>query len=325
MEQLRLETVEFEGRNNAYLLGREPGAQTTLIDTGVATAEVETNLRETLGAYDLAFADIDQVFLTHYHYDHAGLAGIIQRESGATVWGHPLDIPMMGGSADARETFFEAYEARLPQWNLPPDTREELDAFLRNHRHLSGEPIDVTPLESDSTYSVGRMEISPISLPGHTLGHVGYRVDDGPLFSGDALLPVYTPNIGGADLRVEDPLGVYLDTLQTIVTMDPPVVWPGHRDRIDDAAGRAREIRLHHRDRTQRVIDVLHERGPMDVWSMATALFGSLSGIHILHGPGEASAHLRHLVNAGVAAETEGGYRLTDPEADADTLVSPLT
>ncbi|NIS34090.1 MAG: MBL fold metallo-hydrolase, partial [Actinobacteria bacterium] len=59
-----------------------------------------------------------------------------------------------------------------------------------------------------------------------------------------------------------------------------------------DPAGRARTILEHHRDRTRRVIDALDERGPTDAWGVSEALFGDLEGVHIMHGPGEAWAHL---------------------------------
>ena len=43
---------------------------------------------------------------------------------------------------------------------------------------------------------------------------------------------------------------------------------------------------------------------------MREHLFGDLEGIHALHGPGEAHAHLEHLARAGVVSDTAAGYRL---------------
>jgi hypothetical protein len=48
---------------------------------------------------------------------------------------------------------------------------------------------------------------------------------------------------------------------------------------------------------------------------VSAALFGDLDEIHILHGPGEAYAHLAHLAAAGVVERRGRQYALTtDPE-----------
>ena len=56
--------------------------------------------------------------------------------------------------------------------------------------------------------------------------------------------------------------------------------------------------------------------GPATPWAVSADLFGSLSAIHILHGPGEAFAHLEHLRDAGVVARDGRTFELleSDPE-----------
>ncbi|MFC6772029.1 MBL fold metallo-hydrolase, partial [Halorubrum pallidum] len=55
-------------------------------------------------------------------------------------------------------------------------------------------------------------------------------------------------------------------------------------------------------------------------WEVSAELFGALSGIHVLHGPGEAYAHLDHLAAAGVAEHDGRRYRLVDSAIDVDSL-----
>lgn len=323
MQQIRLDNDAFEGNNNAYLLAG-PEGPTTLIDTGIDAPEVEANLRDRLDAEGLAFADVEQIFLTHFHLDHSGLAGRIQHESGCPVYVHADDIGLIGDSDEARNALLRDYGEGIADWNIPTDKHEEVLSHLERARRVAGRPIDATPLDLERTYATAGGELTPVYLPGHTLGHVGYELPNGELIAGDAILPVYTPNIGGADPRVPAPLETYLDTLSEIVRRDPPCVWPGHRDRIDDPAARAHEIRDHHRDRTARIVGMLGERGPMEVWELAIALFGSLSGIHILHGPGEAFAHLDHLVDEGIVTESDGAYELVIEQVDHDAVVPTL-
>ncbi|WP_049898230.1 MBL fold metallo-hydrolase [Halococcus agarilyticus] len=321
MKRIRLGNAVFEGLNNAYVFGADPEAETTVIDTGVATPDVREQLEEGLADCGLDFADVDEVLLTHWHEDHVGLAGAIQAAGDATVRVHADDAPLVERDPDAWTTMNERQRALLDEWGVPDEPREELLDFLDSHDELTGPEPTVEPFADGDRFSTPEGDLEALHLPGHAAGLSGFVVDgeDGrALFSGDALLPHYTPNVGGADVRVEAPLARYLETLERIVDGGFDRAHPGHRDPIDDPAGRAKEIAAHHRERTGRVVDVLSEVGPADAWTVSAELFGDLSSIHILHGPGEAYAHLDHLAAGGVVERTEKEYRLaeTDPALD---------
>jgi glyoxylase-like metal-dependent hydrolase (beta-lactamase superfamily II) len=175
----------------------------------------------------------------------------------------------------------------------------------------------VTTVEDGETLTVGGKRLQVVHAPGHTAGHCLFELDGGEeAFAGDALLPEYTPNVGGADVRLDRPLERYLRTLRSIADADYRRVWPGHRDPIDDPTGRAREIIRHHEERAYRVLDALGRLGPCSVWAVSADLFGELSGIHILHGPGECYAHLEHLEADGLVTVENGEYRLTEGTAE---------
>lgn len=326
MKQIQLGNTVFEGQNNAYVIGTEPDAITTMIDTGVALPETRRQLEAGLEDHGLGFEAIDMVLLTHWHGDHVGLAGAIQQDGGATVRAHADDAPLI----EQRDGAFEAMAADqrelFDRWGMPNDAREELLAFMDDEGLLE-DPPTVTPFTNGARFDIGSVELEAVHLPGHTAGLSGFTVAGSAgteLFSGDALLPYYTPNVGGADTRVERPLEKYLTALATIVDGGYTRAWPGHRGPIINPRGRAADIIVHHRARTRRIVDYLADNHPVDAWTVSAHLFGSLSSIHILHGPGEAYAHLEHLAEADIVDVDDGKgprtYSLDVDPVDLDTL-----
>lgn len=324
MARIQLDNTEFEGANAVYLLGHDSDGPTTLIDTGIPSPPVETDLRDALAGLDVAVADLDQILLTHRHADHAALAGTLAAESGAPVRAHQADAPYITREPRVVDHYRERLRERVAEWGMPAAKRTALERFFDANDHWSSPPAEVDHLAAGETVRAGEETLEVVHLPGHTAGQIGFLVDrDGEsvLYSGDALLPTYTPNVGGADILVEDPLPTYLDSLRWIVEADPDLALPGHRQPIHDPAGRASEIMGHHRERTVRVVEVLSAIGPADAWTVSAELFGELDGVHILHGPGEASAHLEHLLDAGVVTVTDGGYALADEDVDPAGLI----
>ncbi|WP_336037029.1 MBL fold metallo-hydrolase [Halobacterium yunchengense] len=313
MHQIQLTNTAFEGQNSVYLLGAgDASAPTTLVDAGVATPAVEAELRDALAERGASFADVDQVLLTHWHSDHAGLAGTVQREGDATVYVHEADAELVAPAGEDAD-LAGAQAAAIDDWGMPADEQRELLDFLEAHRDLGGEPVDVTTVSDGDTVDVGAFDVEVVHLPGHAAGLVAYVFErDGrrEAFVGDAVLPKYTPNVGGADVRVDRPLATYLESLDRLQALDLERAWPGHRGAIFAPGERAADIAAHHDERTERVVDAVREHEPATVWEVSAELFGDLERIHVLHGPGEAYAHLDHLVREGVLAETDDGYVL---------------
>lgn len=314
MHRISLGNVAFEGNNNAYLLDDEV---TALVDTGDPMPGTREQLEAELAEHDVSFADVDEIFLTHWHGDHTGLAGEIQAAGGATVHIHRDDAALVEGDEGADAAMRERQEALFEEWGMPEEKQAELLGFF--DRGFEATPADVTPFEGGERFDLGEHELEVIHTPGHAAGLSCFAFDGESgreVFSGDALLPVYTPNVGGADVRVEEALRKYLSALTDIVAADYERAWPGHRDPIEDPRARASDIIHHHEERSWRVLDVLDRQGPADPWTVSAALFGELESIHILHGPGEAYAHLDHLTRDGAVARTEAGYDLAAGTAE---------
>src|SRR3990172_4552485 len=78
---------------NAFLLAEDEGI--TLIDSGLANRK-ETFLWA-LSEIKRSPADLKHIVLTHHHTDHAGSLAALAEASGAEVWVHPLEAPIVRG------------------------------------------------------------------------------------------------------------------------------------------------------------------------------------------------------------------------------------
>ncbi|TMT87760.1 MBL fold metallo-hydrolase [Haloterrigena sp. H1] len=316
MERISLSNSAFEGDNNVYLFA--DGQETALLDTGDWLATTRDQLETALADRDLELADIDRIFLTHWHHDHCGLAGEIQAESGAEVYVHAADAPLVAGDESAWDALDDRYRQYFEEWGIPDADRAALRERLTD-AETTGETPTVTPFEDGETFTVNGTDLEVVHTSGHAAGLCLFEAElegERQVFAGDALLPVYTPNVGGADVRVDRPLETYLRALQGIVDADYDRAWPGHRTPIDDPAGRAQDIIDHHEERSWRVLDALDRLGPCDTWTVSADLFGDLEDIHILHGPGESYAHLEHLEREGAVVREGTEYRLADGVAE---------
>ena len=73
---------------NCYYI---PGSVPTLIDTGVNANECLETIKSAIEAEGGKLSDVRRIIATHGHGDHVGLAGKIQKISGAEVFVNSLD------------------------------------------------------------------------------------------------------------------------------------------------------------------------------------------------------------------------------------------
>lgn len=319
-KKVELENAVFEGRNNVYLLDND---DPVLIDTGIAGDGRRTQLQAKIARYGIDIDAIEKIFVTHFHPDHSGLAGAIQDESGADVHVHEADAPLVDRSNHAWEEFAEQRTSRFEEWGVPREKVREFSLYLENEGDFYGDDVNVDPVEDGDRFQVGDSTLEVKHLPGHTAGHSCFVLDE-HLYAGDALLPYYTPNVGGADVRLENPLELYIESLREIQASDFTLALPGHRTEISSPSERAGKIIYHHECRAEETLDVLATEGPMNAWQMSRELFGQVTGVHILHGPGEAYAHLEHLRKHGLVEESSNRYHLQSDVKDVTAVVDDI-
>ncbi len=109
------------------------------------------------------------ILLTHGHFDHIGAAAELQRKTGAAIYAHREELPLIEAAAD---------QAALFGLSAPAPFR-----------------VDVTVEEGDRI-SLGELEAAVLHTPGHSPGSVSYVMEK-QVFVGDVL---FSRSIGRTDL-----------------------------------------------------------------------------------------------------------------------------
>ena len=302
--------ASLEGENSTYVLPRRG----VLIDPGPPGDEAWRRLRTGLADNEVRLDDITDIIVTHWHIDHAGLAPRLREATDATLHMHESDAPLLADYAAERQARLQRDTRRLRTWGAP----ETVIDSVRDGDTPSPVPDECPVVPHADGDTVAGLEL--LHTPGHTQGHLAVAsggVSEGhgspwgspdkpTLFVGDLVLPTYTPNVGGSDTRLADPLTAFLGSLarieQRISTLATTTARPGHGDSVP-LNSRIGVIRRHHRQRIREVATVLGEYERVTPWQVAHDLFGEMEGIHAKMGAGEAAAHLQFMRNRGIVEQ----------------------
>ena len=329
VERIAHTAASPEGANSTYVVPDRG----LVVDPGPPGDDSWETLTEGLSAVGLPIGAVETVVVSHWHADHSGLAPRLAVAADAELVLHETDAPLVADYAAARPRRVDRAARRRREWGVPDETVEA----IKSGDDPSPMP-DQCPVRavSDGDRIAG---LEAFHTPGHTSGHLSLAASDA-LFLGDAVLPTYTPNVGGSDTRMDAALAVYLDTLDRIESRARSVgvasdatgesslrAFPGHGSSVDLLA-RIGVIREHHAERVREMVRALPDSGPgRTPWDVARDCFGEMTGIHAKMGAGEAAAHLAFAADRGLAARDDDssvpGAPVRYVAADAD-LSDPL-
>lgn len=260
---------------NVYaLVGNDGWA---LIDTGVGTPDARAALAEWQRMSGLGVDTLRAIILTHHHPDHIGLSGELHAQSGAPVYMHPIDEANLQviwtGTMSQR---FERVSRFFQQHGLPPTRLWYTQLDREVIRHIIDVPPHEAflPLEDGQELELMGEHYRVIWTPGHADGQIClFRERDGIFLAADHVLPRITPNIGlYSDRDRPNPLDDYLNSLNKIADLPACSVLPGHGEPFPDLAARVAEIKNHHAERLQQLLDLL-SREPQNANQLTNQLF----------------------------------------------------
>jgi len=304
IEKLVIPTPFPVGPINIYLIVDDP---ITLVDTGPKTDEALVALRDQLRKLKFRAEDIQRVILTHTHEDHCGLAGVLQRESGAKVYVHEWEYQNVSDHGHTRVNSDLLKRAGVPQEYLD----QMAACYQLIHRFADAvEDVEAYRDEQEFVFASGALRV--VHTPGHTPGSCCLlRESNRLMLTGDTILKTITPNpvlnADPIDPRRRFPsLGEYLVSLARIRALAPTLLKTSHGDDVTDYEEHFHRLVRHIHQRLAKVIGLVPKPG-ITAWEMSKLLFPAVKDINRFLAISEAVANLDLAVAEGKLRVERGG------------------
>lgn len=296
IEKLVIPTPFPVGPINIYLIVEDP---LTLVDTGPKTDEALAALRDQLRQFGFAIKDIQRVILTHTHEDHCGLAGTIQRESGARVYVHEWEYQNI---SQHRKTRVD--RTLLQRAGVPAEELERMAGRYELIHHYADAVEDVEAYRDEQEFVFASGTLRVVHTPGHTPGSCCLlREANRLMLTGDTVLKSITPN----PVLNPDPfdpsrrfpsLGEYLVSLARIRELSPTLLLTSHGGDVTDYEEHFHRSIKHIQERQTKVTTLVPKQG-VTSWEMSCLLFPKVDNLNRFLATSEAIAHLDLAVAEG--------------------------
>jgi glyoxylase-like metal-dependent hydrolase (beta-lactamase superfamily II) len=302
------------GRVNCYLIEDEP---LTLVDvgpnSGKALDELESGLRE----HGHRVGDLERIVITHQHYDHVGLVGILARRSGAEVVALDRLAPVLEDLPAHAERDDELAAALMLRHGIPRDVVTALRALSQAFRGWGGSArVDRGLADGEALAFAGRTLVAH-HRPGHSPSDtVFWDAERRELIGGDHLLarissnPLISRPLGGASGEPGDgrprALLTYMRSLRQTRAMPVEVVLPGHGEPVRDHVRLIDERFALHERRAEKIAGIIAER-PRSAHAVAQALWGNVAVTQAYLTLCEVLGHVDLLLERDAVREDETG------------------
>ncbi|MDR1765009.1 MAG: MBL fold metallo-hydrolase [Lachnospiraceae bacterium] len=190
-------------RVRVLILPGDPGERSLMVDTGYGTPSCQERVEWALATLGVECATLD-LFVTHKHLDHCGLAAALAGK-GARVHMNPVE------DRHRYDALYQIMDSRDPaqvhllgQVGITPEKQPEAWArFVRYDDQVKAsvlytiQPFDYTHVAGGDVFSCGGYRFHTVWLPGHTMGQMGLYEPDKKLFlCADQVIDGVAPIVG---------------------------------------------------------------------------------------------------------------------------------
>lgn len=158
--------------------------------------------------------------------------------------------------------------------------------------------------------SCGDTQLTAVHTPGHTRDHLCFfDAATRTLYTGDHVLNGTTSVVIPGDGDMSD----YIRSLRRIQSLEPATMFPGHGERVDDAAGLIAEYVAHRLEREAQVLEAAQGRSPFIPMDLVPTLYAGYPEAVYPLAAMTVQSHLEKLVSDGQVDEVDAGDRDTPP------------
>lgn len=263
---IKISTPFAVGDVFCYLLISE---KVILIDSGHQSDHARGVIEHTFREHGLAISDLDEIWLTHGHPDHFGMAARLSDRSGAQVLGHSKERVNFAGNNDGNlfQAFFERH--RIPA-KLIKKMVEQLE-WLQQFQ----DPIQPEWIDDGTELETGTVTFTAKHTPGHAPGHLVFYSDQGVIFGGDLLLEHISTNalinFDPDTSRRNKSLLQYRASLQWLQTLSGRIR-PGHGNEIDQIRMIA-DLHLENQQKRYEHVQQLLDEDSRSLFELANLMF----------------------------------------------------
>jgi len=294
---------------NLYLLRVEGGW--LLFDTALDSPE-NRRIWEDFLAGPFRGETVRGIFCSHYHVDHAGLAGYLSERLRVPLYmSYREYFTLRGWPMDLKEVHWQHAQffrkAGLPD-ELLPGTLTNFDFA----QETSEPPPAFLSLRQGNPFPLAGGDWQVMTGEGHSPEHAMlHSAGQALLFSGDQLLPRISSNVSVSVVSPQDePMSGWLATLDRLAGLpDQVLVLPGHGLPFRGARARVEELQQHHQLKFRAILSACAQV-PLSAYQLTLILYPRpLSDFNLQLALGESLAHLYYLRDRGRLVERglEGG------------------
>jgi glyoxylase-like metal-dependent hydrolase (beta-lactamase superfamily II) len=291
---------------NSYVVKGQGGH--LIIDTGFNRRECREALLAGLNQLNIDMNETD-IFLTHFHSDHSGLAAEIASDQ-TRIFISAADEPLLRVVSE-KESLLSVTRTALTEKlyteeGFPAQDIVRVKTVSPGRVYSVNKVFPYTHVRDGDTLHIGGRDFTCVATPGHTPGHMClYLEREKIMFLGDHVLFDITPNIAIWAEIMMDSLDYFIQSLNKIKQYDCRWAFPAHRSVSGDLNQRIEQLLDHHQARLQDILRIVREHKQMNAYQIASHMKWDINAKCWEDFPlaqkwfavGEAIAHLNHLTD----------------------------